>query len=365
MRLIPLASTFLLVAATAQAGSNVKSLGKQFRRLDANRDDSLTAAEFAKLLPAKLTKNNALVKTQEEMFAWFDEDASGGIDLAEWLDAKTNTGSEGPDFSDEVVDELDANGDGKLAWKEFKRVIPKYVSSKTARGWFDSISSVLSLSMGSSISFGSSGSFSGGTLTVTGSSGSTLYIAGGTLSDSAALFFGGAGAITLNNGSSDTVLGITQTDDSQSIGAGNYTAGDLNTFFGTAVVNNGTLNPGNGPGVQTFASDLTLGSTSVITMDIAGVGGMADTDFDSISVTGGTLTNDGSLTIVDVGGFDISTQTGSCNLFDMVASTGDFDVVTVDGNSLTYNSGTDTWSSTVGGTTYEFNEGTGVLSVSE
>jgi len=137
MRLIPLASTFLLVAATAQAGSNVKSLGKQFRRLDANRDDSLTAAEFAKLLPAKLTKNNALVKTQGEMFAWFDEDASGGIDLAEWLDAKTNTGSEGPEFSDEVVDELDANGDGKLAWKEFKRVIPKYVSAKTARKWFD------------------------------------------------------------------------------------------------------------------------------------------------------------------------------------------------------------------------------------
>jgi Ca2+-binding EF-hand superfamily protein len=214
MRVIPLATTFLLVAATAEAGSNVKALGKQFRKLDANRDELLTTDEFAKLLSRKLTKNNALAETQAEMFAWFDEDASEGIDLAEWLEAQTNTDSGRPYFSDAVIDELDSNGNGKLTWKEFSRIIPKYVSSKRARGWFDSITSVLStgssLSMGSSVSFGSSGSYSGGTLS-----------------------------------------------------------------------------------------------------------------------------------IVDFGGYDISAQTGTYNLFDFVTGAGNFDVVTVDGNSLTYNGGTD------------------------
>ena len=436
MRFIPLASTFLLVAATAQAGSNVKTLGKQFRKLDANHDESLTSGEFAKLLPGKLTKNNALVKTQEAMFAWFDENASGGIDLAEWLDAKTNTGSEGPDFSDEVVDELDTNGNGTLTWKEFSRVMNSYVPSKTARGWFDeswggsftgSLTSVVSsfsglsrtVSGGTLTSGGSfSESISGGSVTVVGYStgawntytGSTT-VSGGSLSvsgsleagttltgtgnltlnssggsttvpsgvngsstvnvgtgsgltlgngssiaDTATLIFVDAGAITWSSSSSGTVLDFTQTDASQTLGGGT---------FSSDVVINSTLNPGNSPDSQTYTAGLTLAEGSTITMEIAGSGGVAGTDFDSINVTGGTLTNDGSLTLVDFGGFDISTQTGSYNLFDMVASTGDFDVVTVDGNSLNYTSGTDTWSSTVGGITYEFNEGTGVLSVSE
>ncbi|HEY8993094.1 MAG TPA: PEP-CTERM sorting domain-containing protein, partial [Lacunisphaera sp.] len=81
------------------------------------------------------------------------------------------------------------------------------------------------------------------------------------------------------------------------------------------------------------------------------------------NVTGGTLTFDGSLAIADFGGFDISGQTGTYNLFDMVAGAGDFDAVTVDGNALTFNGGTDTWSATSGLVTYNFAEGTGVLSV--
>jgi fibronectin-binding autotransporter adhesin len=134
------------------------------------------------------------------------------------------------------------------------------------------------------------------------------------------------------------------------------------TFSGAVAVN-GNLNPGNSPGTQTFASGLTLGAASVTTMEIAGSGGVAGTDFDFINVTGGTMTNDGSLTIVDFGGYDISAQTGTYNLFDFVANTGDFDVVTVDGTSLTYNVGTDDWSATAGDATYNFAEGTGVLSV--
>jgi autotransporter-associated beta strand protein len=134
------------------------------------------------------------------------------------------------------------------------------------------------------------------------------------------------------------------------------------TFSGAVTVN-GNLNPGNSPGSQTYAGGLTLGAASTTTMEIAGSGGVAGTDFDFIDVTGGTLTNDGSLAIVDFGAYDISAQTGTYNLFDFVTGAGDFDVVTVDGNSLTFNGGTDEWNSTVGDVTYNFAEGTGVLSV--
>jgi MYXO-CTERM domain-containing protein len=162
----------------------------------------------------------------------------------------------------------------------------------------------------------------------------------------------GSGVTLTNNG---TVNG------SFTVAAGGTVNGS--GTFSNAVTVNGNLNPGNSPGSQTFASGLTLGAASVTTMEIAGLGGVAGTDFDFINVTGGTMTNDGSLTIVDFGGYDISAQTGTYNLFDFVANTGDFDVVTVDGTSLTYNVGTDDWSATAGDATYNFAEGTGVLSV--
>jgi autotransporter-associated beta strand protein len=80
---------------------------------------------------------------------------------------------------------------------------------------------------------GATGNLGLGNVTVSDVSGAILIIGNGSsIADTATLFFGDAAAITLNNASSDTVFGITQTDDSQSIGAGVYTAGDLNTFFG-------------------------------------------------------------------------------------------------------------------------------------
>jgi autotransporter-associated beta strand protein len=79
------------------------------------------------------------------------------------------------------------------------------------------------------------GSFGPGNVTVADLAGAGLTLGNGSsIADTATLFFGDAATITLNNASSDTVLGITQTDDSQSIGAGTYTAGDLNTFFGVS-----------------------------------------------------------------------------------------------------------------------------------
>ena len=148
---------------------------------------------------------------------------------------------------------------------------------------------------------------------------------------------------------------------------GGFTVASGGTLNGSGTFNNavtvsGNLNPGNSPGSQTYVAGLTLAAATT-TMEIAGLGGVGGTDFDYINVTGGTLTFDGTLAVVDFGGHDISGQTAAYNLFDFVTGAGDFDVVTVDGNALSYNVGTDDWSATVGSTTYNFAEGTGVLSV--
>jgi len=87
------------------------------------------------------------------------------------------------------------------------------------------------------------GNFGLGNVTVADVAGAGLILGNGnSIADTAILFFGDAGTITLNNAISDTVFGITQTDDSQSIGAGVHTASDLNTFFGvTSFTGTGTL----------------------------------------------------------------------------------------------------------------------------
>jgi len=90
---------------------------------------------------------------------------------------------------------------------------------------------------------GATGNLGLGNVTITATGALTLGN-GNSIADTANLFFaaGAAGAIALNNASSDTVFGITQTDDSQSIGAGTYTAGQLNSFFGvTSFGGTGTL----------------------------------------------------------------------------------------------------------------------------
>ena len=183
-------------------------------------------------------------------------------------------------------------------------------------------------------------------------------VSGGTLIIGATGTLGASSAVTVANTATLTNNGTI--GGSITVNAGGTLNGS-GTFNGAVAVN-GALNPGNSPGSQTYAAGLTLGAASTTTMEIAGLGGVAGTDFDFINVTGGTMTFDGSLAIVDFGGFDISAQTGTYNLFDGTTA-GDFDVVTVDGNALTYNVGTDDWSATSGLVTYNVAEGTGVLSV--
>jgi len=190
-------------------------------------------------------------------------------------------------------------------------------------------------------------------LNATGSLASTqITTASGATFDVSAQAYTVASGVTLtNNGTVNGGFTV----------ASGGTVNGSGTFSGAVVVN-GALNPGNSPGSQTYGAGLTLAGATT-TMEIAGLGGVAGTDFDYINVTGGTLTFDGTLAIVDFGAFDTSAQTGTYNLFDMVAGTGDFDTVTVDGNALTYNVGTDDWSATFGDATYNFAESTGVLSV--
>jgi len=87
------------------------------------------------------------------------------------------------------------------------------------------------------------GSLGTGNVTVADLTGAGLTLGNGSsIADTATLFFGDAGVITLNNATTDIVLGITQTEDSQSIGAGTFTAAQLNSFFGvTSFGGTGTL----------------------------------------------------------------------------------------------------------------------------
>ena len=78
-----------------------------------------------------------------------------------------------------------------------------------------------------------------GNVTVANSLSGTLTLGNSTsIADTATLFFGANSFITLSDGINETVFGVTQTDDSQSIGAGTYTAAQLNTFFGVTDVFN-------------------------------------------------------------------------------------------------------------------------------
>ena len=88
---------------------------------------------------------------------------------------------------------------------------------------------------GGSLATDLTGSLGTGNVTVADVAGANLTLGNGSsIADTATLFFGDAGTITLNNASTETVLGITQTDDSQSIGGGTFTAAQLNSFFGVS-----------------------------------------------------------------------------------------------------------------------------------
>lgn len=243
----------------------------------------------------------------------------------------------------------------------------------------------------------------GGTITNGSGTSATLYVGGGPNGSSSASYDGviqngngtlkltkeGAGTQTLNgantytgtttikagaialglNGtvSNDLVLGAStptvgsldvtaKSSFSQANVSGN---GTLNIGAGKTVTVTGTLAPGFSPGTVNVTGNLALAASTSTTMEIGGSGGVAGTDSDYVNVTG-TFTFDGLLAIVSYNGFDL-TQDGSYNLFDAASFAGDFDGVSVGGNSLSFAS--NVWSGTYTGKTYSFSETTGVLTV--
>jgi hypothetical protein len=135
--------------------------------------------------------------------------------------------------------------------------------------------------------------------------------------------------------------------------------GTINIGAGKTVTIAGELAPGNSTGRINVTGDLSLANTTKTSMELAGLGGVAGDDFDNITVAG-TLTYDGSLSIVGFGGYNIH-QEGTYNLFDFTAWSGNFEAVTFGGKSLEFASGI--WAGTDEGYLLEFSLETGDLVV--
>jgi hypothetical protein len=120
---------------------------------------------------------------------------------------------------------------------------------------------ITSTTPGGTVTFGGTSTYTGGTTVLsgtlaTGLASSNIGLGNVTvadfatltlgnnqsIADTATLFFGDDSTINLNNAGTETVFGIIQTDDSQSIGAGTYDAAFLNTHFGVdTFLGSGTL----------------------------------------------------------------------------------------------------------------------------
>jgi len=268
---------------------------------------------------------------------------------------------------------------------------------------------------------------SGGTLALSGSGtlgGGTVTASGGTIDLNGTNIFNTLGALTgggaVNNG---TVSNYASDFDVQSgtVGAvldgtnglikttgSTVTLNAANTYFGATVVNggtllvngsllnssavtvgasgtlggsgtiasatviNGTLSPGNSPGVMTFGNSLTLNSGSTTLMQVVSGGGtggataVAGTDFDKVIVSG-AVTFGGTLNI-DTTGLTGLVSGDSFHLFSAGSYTTGFTSVVMTGTGsyaigALGHRGTD-WTGSIGsGLSIDFNEANGFLTV--
>ena len=182
--------------------------------------------------------------------------------------------------------------------------------------------------------------------------GTLLLAVGGSIADSSEINLGTAG--------SQGTLDVTAKA-SFSFGAGQTVSGfgTINIGAGKTASVAGNLNPGNSPGKVNVTGNLAMENTTVTTMELAGSGGVAGTDFDNVNVTG-NLDYDGTLSIVSFGGFDIY-QAGTYGLFDFASQSGNFDAVSFGGNAMAFGSGI--WSGSTGGYNYSLTLANGDLVV--
>ncbi|QTN31446.1 autotransporter-associated beta strand repeat-containing protein [Akkermansiaceae bacterium] len=145
------------------------------------------------------------------------------------------------------------------------------------------------------------------------------------------------------------------------------TVGASGTLGGNGVVGgnttvNGSLRPGNSPGVLEFGANLTLGSTSISTMEIGGI--TRDTQYDGVNVAG-AMAYGGTLSI------DLTTLFGggsyTFDLFNLTnAPTGNFTAVNLTGSytgTLTNNLGVWTTTTNSANESWTFTQSTGDLSL--
>jgi fibronectin-binding autotransporter adhesin len=219
---------------------------------------------------------------------------------------------------------------------------------------------------------GATGSYSGST--VLGNSAAQLifdrsnsYTHEGSISGNGSVVIAGAGTTTLSG--TNTYTGLT-TVSAGTLAVNGSVAGAMSVASGATLQGSGTiggattvsgnLNPGNSPGLLTFANSLTLDSTSATTMEITGIGdrGVA---YDAVNV-GGALTYGGTL-ILDFSGDLYTEGIYSFDLFDFGTSGGSFESMSLAGiysGSFTNNVGI--WGLTDGDNNWSFNQGDGVLS---
>ena len=183
-----------------------------------------------------------------------------------------------------------------------------------------------------------------------------------------ALTKNGSGALTLSG--NNTYTGATTVNAGTLLVNGSLAAGSAvtvasgATLGGTGTLNgattvNGNLAPGNSPGVLSFGSSLSLGSTAQTTMELNGT--IRGTGYDGINVTG-NLTYGGSLTIHVGSQFLASSE--SFSLFTFASESGALYSVSLEGayGSEVFANNSGAWSATdSSGNQWSFSETTGNL----
>lgn len=130
-----------------------------------------------------------------------------------------------------------------------------------------------------------------GTNTYTGAT----QINGGTLELASSGSLAAGSAVSISNSGSEFIVNGTV--------GGTLQANVSTTLSGSGTINGaanieGTHNPGNSPGIQTFTSGLTYAATSTLNAEFVGdTLGLRGTDFDGVDVTGGDLSIDSAATL--------------------------------------------------------------------
>ena len=196
-----------------------------------------------------------------------------------------------------------------------------------------------------------------GTLTLGGANtyAGTTTVAQGTLALTSAGTISKNLVLGSSGGATNAIVDVT---DKPSFAVANVSGnGTINLGVAKTFTATGTVSPGFSAGRLDVIGNLVLGSTTKL--ELAGRGGVAGSDFDSVTALG-ALTYHGSLLITGINGFDL-TQGGVFNLFDSATVSGDFSSVLVGNTALTPTAGL--WTGTRGDTSYQFATGTGVLTI--